>query len=164
MASSELRELLVAITRVEAKVDALMQMQRMGQMQVVMPPVEADVHGRGGDGGRSDLFFRQFTAKQNATLQMVLRGAENSEIAERLGVSPNTAKVHVRVIAGKLGVNNRVQIAMKARGPFDEIDDATYKVVSGGLPKDWDANYQEPDPYGYVYRREEENDDSGVEE
>lgn len=161
MASSELRDLLVAITRVEAKVDALMQMQRMGQFAA--PVVEVDTHGRAGEGGRADLFFRQFTPKQNATLQMVLRGAENSEIAERLGVSPNTAKVHVRVIAGKLGVNNRVQIAMKARGPFDEIDAGLYKIVSGGLPKDWDANYQSPDPHAYVYRRED-SDDSGVEE
>lgn len=153
MTNGELREFLVAIARVEAKVDLVLQMMGAGQFGSAPLSVAGEARRRDMAGSGAELFFRQFTAKQNAALQMVLRGAENSEIAERLGVSPNTAKVHVRVIAGKLGVSNRVQIAMKARGPFDEVDPAVYRVVSGGLPKDWDATYREPDEYAYIYRK-----------
>jgi len=46
----------------------------------------------------------QLTTKQHAALQMLLRGADNAEIAERFNVSPNTAKIYVRGIAKKLGV------------------------------------------------------------
>lgn len=154
---TEIRDLLLAVTRVEAKLDAVMQMLRPAQAGAIGAAQGSSYPGMNAG---AELFFRQFTAKQNAALQMILRGAENSEIAARLGVSPNTAKVHVRVIAGKLGVSNRVQIAMKARGPFDAVDDVTYRQVSGGLPKDWDAGYADPDPYGYIYRKEEESFDA----
>ena len=35
------------------------------------------------------------TSKQHASMQMLLRGADNNEIGERFNVSPNTAKVYV---------------------------------------------------------------------
>ncbi|MCK4784630.1 MAG: hypothetical protein KAV87_12830, partial [Desulfobacteraceae bacterium] len=48
-------------------------------------------------------------------LQLIAEGLTNPEIASRLYISLNTVKVHTRNINGKLGVNNRMQAAVKAR-------------------------------------------------
>lgn len=95
----------------------------------------------------------KFTPKQHAVLQMLLRGAGNIEIGERFGVTENTAKVYVRSIAGKLGVNTRAQIVMKTLEAFNEVDEASYMLMAGGLPKDWDEAYVDPDPFKHVYTR-----------
>ena len=100
------------------------------------------------------------TSKQHASMQMLLRGADNNEIGERFNVSPNTAKVYVRSIAKKLKVNSRAQIVVKLLDVFNEVDDNAYRIMSGGLPKDWDENYQFPDPFAKLYRVEREEDDA----
>ena len=100
------------------------------------------------------------TSKQHASMQMLLRGADNNEIGERFNVSPNTAKVYVRSIAKKLKVNSRAQIVVKLLDVFNEVDDNAYRIMSGGLPKDWDQNYQFPDPFAKLYRVEREEDDA----
>lgn len=100
------------------------------------------------------------TSKQHASLQMLLRGADNNEIGRRFNVSPNTAKVYVRSIARKLGVSSRAQIVVRLLDIFNDVDDNAYRVMSGGLPKDWDRNYVFPDPFARLYRVEREDDDS----
>lgn len=47
-------------------------------------------------------------------LQLIARGMENAEIAERLRISPRTAKNHVSSILAKLGLPSRVQAAIYA--------------------------------------------------
>ena len=96
--------------------------------------------------------LRLFTTKQQVALQMLLRGADNQEIADRMGVTINTAKVHVRGIAKKLGVSTRSQIIWKVHKEMIDIDENGYMMLSGGLPKDWDENYSEPDPFYGLYR------------
>ncbi len=101
----------------------------------------------------------QFTTKQHAALQMLLRGADNQEIADRFNVSPNTSKVYVRGVAKKLGVQTRAQIVVKMLDVFNDFDDNSYRMLTGGLTKDWDQNYAEPDPFAHLYRVERgEND------
>ena len=100
------------------------------------------------------------TPKQHASMQMLLRGADNNEIGKRFNVSPNTAKVYVRSIAKKLGVNARAQIVVKLLDVFNDVDPKAYAIMSHGLPKDWDENYVFPDPYAKLYRVEREDDDS----
>ncbi len=102
----------------------------------------------------------QLTTKQHAALQMLLRGADNNEIAERFNVSPNTSKVYVRSVAKKLGVNTRAQIVVKLLDTFNDFDDNSYRMLTGGLPKDWDQNYAEPDAFAHLYRKESEDDDA----
>jgi DNA-binding NarL/FixJ family response regulator len=102
----------------------------------------------------------QFTTKQHAALQMLLRGADNNEIAERFNVSPNTSKVYVRSIAKKLDVQTRAQIVVKLLDAFNDFDDNSYRMLTGGLPKDWDQNYAEPDPFAHLYRVERGEDDT----
>lgn len=100
---------------------------------------------------KRDGYLHTLTTKQHCTLQMLLRGGENQEIADRMGISINTAKVHVRGIAKKLGVNTRAQIVYALLDEFNEADENGYMMMTGGLPKDWDANFTEPDPFADLY-------------
>lgn len=112
-------------------------------------PTQTGVHPQQSEAGET---LRLFTTKQQVALQMLLRGADNQEIADRMGVTINTAKVHVRGIAKKLGVSTRSQIIWKVHKEMIDIDENGYMMLSGGLPKDWDENYSEPDPFYGLYR------------
>ena len=131
---------------------------------VYMGDVQLRTPMSGGSGNLDTLgkleTLPDMTSKQHASMQMLLRGADNNEIGERFNVSPNTAKVYVRSIAKKLKVNSRAQIVVKLLDVFNEVDDNAYRIMSGGLPKDWDANYQFPDPFAKLYRVEREEDDA----
>lgn len=48
-------------------------------------------------------------------LQLIAEGYANQEIAQRLTISINTVKMHIRHIYSKLGVCNRVQAIARAR-------------------------------------------------
>lgn len=98
----------------------------------------------------------KLTTKQHVVLQMLLAGRGNQEIADRLGVSVNTAKVHVRGVARKYGCNTRSQVVMKAYDEFETIPQSAYVAVSGGLPKDWSSKWLDKpigeDPYRNLYK------------
>ncbi len=49
------------------------------------------------------------TARERQVLQLLVKGLNNTEIAERLMVSHATAKAHVSSILSKLGVSNRAE-------------------------------------------------------
>ena len=57
----------------------------------------------------------QFTTRQRQVVRLIAEGCSNVEIAERLGVSPRTAKAHSDVLRNKLGVSRRRQIPMAFR-------------------------------------------------
>ena len=143
------------MTRIEWKLDQVLAALAVGRgregLATESPPVEAREHGE----GRVDLMAK-LTTKQHAAFQMLLAGCRNRAIAERFGVTENTAKVHVRGIAGKLGVRTRSEIVMKLWSAFREIDDNSYRLMSGGLPKDWHKEFSEPDPFAHLYRREDD--------
>jgi DNA-binding NarL/FixJ family response regulator len=52
----------------------------------------------------------RFTERQRQVVRLIAAGCSNIEIAERLGVSPRTAKAHSDVLRTKLGVSRRRQI------------------------------------------------------
>lgn len=54
------------------------------------------------------------TQREKEVLDLLVQGFSNTEIADRLIVSPNTAKAHVCNILDKLSVTDRVQAAVKA--------------------------------------------------
>lgn|GEM_PF-7081408 len=93
-----------------------------------------------------------FTVKQHVALQMIIAGSRNDAIARRLGITENTAKVHVRGIAKKLQVKTRGQIVARTMAAMTAIPADEYLAVSGGLPKEWHAEFAEPDPYIHIYR------------
>ena len=55
------------------------------------------------------------TGREREVLQLLVGGASNREIAQRLVLSMNTVKKHVFNICGKLGVQRRMQAIAKAR-------------------------------------------------
>lgn len=66
-----------------------------------------------------DFFFndksgKSLTEREYEVLQQVVMGKTNTEIAHELFISVHTAKAHVCSILQKMGVNDRVQAAVKA--------------------------------------------------
>src|SRR6266581_8070713 len=61
------------------------------------------------------LLVEPLTARERDVLQLLLDGASNQEIACQLTLSVNTVKKHVLNICGKLNVQRRAQVIVKAR-------------------------------------------------
>ncbi|KAA2262609.1 response regulator transcription factor [Solihabitans fulvus] len=57
---------------------------------------------------------RAVSRREDEVLQLVCRGLDNRQVAERLFVSSETIKTHVRNIARKLGARDRAQIVVHA--------------------------------------------------
>ena len=57
---------------------------------------------------------RALTEREFQVLRLVAKGKSNTEIAKELVVSVHTAKAHVCSILQKMGVDDRVQAAVKA--------------------------------------------------
>lgn len=57
-----------------------------------------------------DLLAR-LTPRQRDVLAVLAEGAANKEIAQRLGISVSTVKIHLRAIADHLGTTNRIRAA-----------------------------------------------------
>ncbi len=57
------------------------------------------------------------TPRQEQILRFVGQGLSNKEIGRRLGISGSTVKVHMHSLFERLGVQNRTQAALIARGP-----------------------------------------------
>lgn len=56
----------------------------------------------------------QLSQRELEVLQLMVEGLSNPEIGERLYLSPNTVKTHIRGIMNKLAVDDRVQAAVVA--------------------------------------------------
>jgi DNA-binding NarL/FixJ family response regulator len=54
------------------------------------------------------------TSREHQVLELLVLGSENAEIAQRLQISQHTVKNHVSSIFDKLGVENRIQAAVRA--------------------------------------------------
>ena len=66
------------------------------------------------DPGRSDGLLGQLTERERDVLVEVGRGLTNAEVAERLYISPLTAKTHVSRILNKLNARDRAQLVVIA--------------------------------------------------
>jgi DNA-binding CsgD family transcriptional regulator len=53
------------------------------------------------------------TPRERETLEYLLHYPSNKEIANRMGISPNTVKAFLRLIMTKMGVSSRTAIVMK---------------------------------------------------
>jgi ATP/maltotriose-dependent transcriptional regulator MalT len=57
----------------------------------------------------------KLTVREVAVLELLAEGFSNREISERLYISTNTVKAHIKHINSKLGVTRRAQAVMRAR-------------------------------------------------
>jgi DNA-binding NarL/FixJ family response regulator len=71
--------------------------------------------GRTTGGSISETAMPMLTKRQREVLKLLAEGKRNSEIAEILGTSEFTVRVHVSAILKGLGVANRTQAALKAQ-------------------------------------------------
>lgn len=62
----------------------------------------------------NDKIGKRLTEREFEVLQLVVSGKSNKEIAQDLLISVHTAKAHVCAILQKMGVDDRVQAAVKA--------------------------------------------------
>lgn len=62
----------------------------------------------------ADKSGKSLTEREHEVLRHVVMGKSNTEIAHELLISVHTAKAHVCSILQKMGVNDRVQAAVKA--------------------------------------------------
>lgn len=61
-------------------------------------------HGHGRQAGTGIL-----SPREHQVVELLATGSTGEEVAERLGISPATVRVHVRNATGKLGANTRTQ-------------------------------------------------------
>lgn len=64
--------------------------------------------------GRDDLSAPELSARELQILRLIAEGASNETIGQSLSISRHTVKQHVSNICEVLGVNGRVQAAVKA--------------------------------------------------
>jgi two-component system nitrate/nitrite response regulator NarL len=64
--------------------------------------------------GVSAGFGSRLTSRQNQIVAMLKIGSSNREIADVLGLSEGTIKVHLHRIYRKIGVSNRTQLAARS--------------------------------------------------
>ena len=57
----------------------------------------------------------EFTEKETEVLRELTDGASNKEIAENLGISERTVKMHITNMIQKTGFRSRLELAVKAR-------------------------------------------------
>ncbi|MGK5556988.1 response regulator [Actinomadura kijaniata] len=97
---------LLHAVRVAARGDALLApsiTRRLIASYVARPPRPAP----GADGA-------ELTGREREVVALVARGLSNDEIADRLVISPLTAKTHVSRALAKLGLRDRVQLVVFA--------------------------------------------------
>lgn len=84
--------------------------------EIYVPPVVLAELDRpaGGLELPADSPLRSLTERQRETLQLLVQGLSNKEIARQLGLLESTVKAHLKVILKKLGAANRTQAALMA--------------------------------------------------
>lgn len=68
----------------------------------------------------------RITERQVSVLHLIAKGESNHEIAQNLGLSPETVKTHVRSILARLNARNRLEAAMLYRAWQDQKTDELY--------------------------------------
>lgn len=57
----------------------------------------------------------EFTERELEVLRVMTAGVSNAAIADRLGITENTVKMHIKHMMGKTGCESRTELAIKAR-------------------------------------------------
>jgi DNA-binding NarL/FixJ family response regulator len=99
---------LVEAVRIVAAGDALLAPRHTRRL------IEAFVEQSGRAGAADDSRLADLTAREREVLTLVGQGLSNGEIAERLVLSPLTAKTHVARLFMKLDARDRAQLVVLA--------------------------------------------------
>jgi len=66
----------------------------------------------------ADTWASLLTKREQEVVRIIAKGASNKEIARELGISERTVKLHVGAALEKLGVHDRLQIALIVKGVY----------------------------------------------
>jgi DNA-binding NarL/FixJ family response regulator len=80
----------------------------------VLPRVLARARTQAAPAARQELLLRELTQREREVLELVCEGANNAEIATRLGMGDRTVKSHVSAILAKLGARDRAAAIVTA--------------------------------------------------
>lgn len=80
-------------------------MPRGNEANFTKHPEELDMQGPSLDWTRIEKGFKDLSKVERLVLELVNKGLQNPEIADRLSNSPGTVAVHIRNILAKLGLN-----------------------------------------------------------
>lgn len=103
---------LVAAVRVVAAGEALLAPRLTRRL--IEAFVAGSAVGAEGPVGPTSRELEKLTPREREVLALVGRGKSNAEIAERLVLSPLTAKTHVARLFSKLGARDRAQLVVAA--------------------------------------------------
>jgi RNA polymerase sigma factor (sigma-70 family) len=118
-ASSRMQDVLKAV-RAAAAGHRIVDTQRLANA------VEGAARSRENERKRTEL-IGLLSEREREVLSLLVEGLRNSEIAERLAISPRTVEKHVHHILGKLDVRSRLAAAALAL----ELGEATHEDMSG---------------------------------
>jgi two-component system nitrate/nitrite response regulator NarL len=76
-----------------------------------------DISRHGGASAQSPI--AKLAPRERLITQLVSRGLRNKEIAHELGMTEGTVKIYLHRIYEKLGIENRVELAMLSRSPSE---------------------------------------------
>lgn len=74
----------------------------------------------------TSLAAYRFTVREEQVLRLVIEGLSNKQIAEQIGISPNTVKVFLRLIMTKMEVTSRFAILGKLLGRIELCERAAW--------------------------------------
>jgi two-component system, NarL family, nitrate/nitrite response regulator NarL len=81
----------------------------LGQTAIDPVPTKAGSRGTRGAEREARRLFRSLTARERQVLRHLMQADDTMLIAERLSISPSTARSHVQNVLIKLGVHSRLQ-------------------------------------------------------
>ena len=106
---------LVAAVRVVAAGDALLAPRLTRRLiEAFVAGAASGLAGPPGGASAAAETLQRLTPREREVLSLVGRGRSNAEIAERLVLSPLTAKTHVARLFAKLGARDRAQLVVTA--------------------------------------------------
>ena len=85
----------------------------LGSKRQMRPPAMADAKTRN-TGSEAPFAAEGLTQREELVVHLVAQGMSNGEIAAQLRITQNTVKNHIRHILEKTGLENRVQLAVRA--------------------------------------------------
>lgn len=92
-----------------------MVIQLLAAGEIYIPSLDsAPAPETAGAGVPAPHVFSRLTPRQLSVLRLATEGKSNKEIGRALGLGPNTIKFHVASLMDKLGVDNRVRLAVVA--------------------------------------------------
>ncbi len=107
------------VVKSEAAADIVEAVRRVAAGEMLIPPtilagLLARQRRRAERAVRRRELKERLTARENEILQLLARGVENRAIADRLGISIATVRVHVQKVIEKLGAHSRLEAVVRA--------------------------------------------------